>query len=87
MFRWLLLLVVLLALAAGGAYFVAGRAAPPQLAIDKPDRLVGQNGTLEVTADAPNARFTSLVVTVEQNGKSIPLFTLGAAGAAVTQIG
>ena len=34
----------------------------PQLTIDKPDRVVGQAGTLEVTAEAPNAQFTSLTI-------------------------
>ena len=53
MFRWLLALLVVLALACAGAYVVAGRGAPPQLTIDKPDRFVGQAGTLDVTADAP----------------------------------
>ena len=86
MFRWLLGLLLVLALVAGGAYIVAGRATPPKLTIDKPDRAVGQAGTLEVTASAPKARFTALAITLEQNGKSVPLFTLGAQGATVTQI-
>ena len=60
MLRWLLALLVLLALAGAGAYVAAGRGAPPQLTIDKPDRFVGQTGTLDVTAEAPNARFTAL---------------------------
>ena len=53
--RWLLALLVLVALACTGAYVVAGRGAPPQLTIEKPDRFVGQAGTLDVTAAAPNA--------------------------------
>ena len=42
-----------------------------------PTRFVGQTGDLEVTADAPKARFTALTITLEQNGKSTPLFKLG----------
>jgi murein DD-endopeptidase MepM/ murein hydrolase activator NlpD len=68
--------VLLVLLACGAAYVVAGRGAPPQLTIAKPDRLVGQTGSLEVTAEAPKARFTSLAIALEQNGKSTPLFTL-----------
>ena len=77
MLRWLAGLLFILALAAGGAYIVAGRGAPPTLTILKPDRVVGQSGTLEVMAAAPGARFTALTITLEQNGKSTPLYTLG----------
>jgi murein DD-endopeptidase MepM/ murein hydrolase activator NlpD len=76
MFRWLLVLIVLAALAMGGAYAVAARGTPPILVILKPERVVGQTGAVELTAEAPNARFTSLAVSLEQNGKTIPLFSL-----------
>lgn len=76
MLRWLFALLLLVAIAFGGAYVVAGRGAPPKLAIARPDRVVGQAGSLEVTASAPGARFTALTIAVEQNGKSVPLFTL-----------
>jgi murein DD-endopeptidase MepM/ murein hydrolase activator NlpD len=83
MFRWLVGLLLILALAAGVTYVVAGRGAPPRLTINKPDRLVGQTGALDVTAQAPNAKFTTLTIALEQNGKSVPLFALDAsAGAA-----
>ena len=87
MFRWLLAFLVLLALGFVGAYTAAGRGAPPQLTVDKPDRFVGQAGTLDVTADAPNAQFSALTITLEQNGRSIPLFTLdGPQTASVTRV-
>ena len=83
MFRWLFGLLLILALAAGVTYVVAGRGAPPRLTINKPDRPVGQAGTLDVTAEAPNTKFTTLTIALEQNGKSVPLFALDAsAGAA-----
>ncbi len=84
MLRWLAGFLFLVAVAAGAAYLVAGRGAPPTLTIAKPDRVVGQSGTLEVNASAPNARFTALSVVLEQNGKSTPLYTLGATGGATT---
>src|SRR3954465_8675681 len=87
MLRWLFGLVLVALLAFGILYLVAGRAAPPHLTIDKPDRVVGQVGAVEVTAEAPNARFTALTITLEQNGKSYPLYALdNAAGASVTPI-
>jgi len=82
MFRWFVGLVFFLAIAAGAAYVVAGRGAPPALTITKPDRVVGQSGTLEVSAAAPKAQFTALLIELEQNGKRTPLYTLGASGAA-----
>jgi murein DD-endopeptidase MepM/ murein hydrolase activator NlpD len=82
MFRWLAAPLLLAAIAFGAAYVVAGRGAPPQLAIAKPDRVVGQAGALEVTAGAPGARFNTLTIGVEQNGKTVPLFTLDNPGIA-----
>jgi murein DD-endopeptidase MepM/ murein hydrolase activator NlpD len=76
MFRWLAALVVVAIFTAVALYVVAGRGAPPSLSIDKPARVVGQKSELQVTAGAPGARFTSLTVTVEQNGRVIPLFAL-----------
>ena len=85
--RWLLALLVVLVLACTGAYVAAGRGAPPHLTIDQPGRFVGQSGTLDVTAEAPNARLTALTITLEQNGKQVPLFTLnGPQTASVTQV-
>jgi murein DD-endopeptidase MepM/ murein hydrolase activator NlpD len=88
MFRWLFALLVIIALAAAGAYVVAGRGAPPQVTIEKPDRAVGQVGTVDVTAAAPNAKLATLTITLEQNGHAYPLYTLdGAQTATVTRVG
>ena len=80
-----LLLVVLLAF--GVAFVLAGRGAPPTLTVPQPGRFVGQTGTVEVVAMAPNAQFTALSVVLEQNGKTIPLYSLERpAGAAVNPV-
>jgi murein DD-endopeptidase MepM/ murein hydrolase activator NlpD len=77
MFRWLTTLAVFALLLFAGAYVLAGRASPPRLTIDKPEgRVVGQTATLEITAEAPSARLTALSVTLEQNGRMTPLFSL-----------
>jgi len=86
MLRWLTVLIVVALLAGGILYVAAGRGTPPRLAIDKPDRFVGQAASLDVTAEAPNARLSALTITLEQNGRAITLFTLGAQTATVTQI-
>src|SRR5688572_15483667 len=76
MFRWLLLLIVLASLGGAVGYLAAGRGTPPVLAINKPERLAGRTGTLEVTAEAPGAVFTELRIVLEQNGRTLPLFSL-----------
>ena len=87
MLRALGVLVVLAILGCTIAFVVAGRGAPPGLTIAEPERVVGQTGTLEVTATAPNASFTALTITLEQNGKTIPLYSNAAAQQAeVTRI-
>src|SRR5262245_59386855 len=76
MLRWLFILLVLGALGAGAAYYVAGQGAPPSLTIDEPDRAAGQTGSLAVSAGAPGAMFTTLTIALEQNGRQFPLFSL-----------
>lgn len=81
--RAFIVLILLVIVVAGGAYVVAGHGAPPLLVIEKPERLVGQTGAADVTASAPNARFTTLNVTLEQNGKTILLYSLTSPGQAI----
>jgi len=77
MFRWLAGLVLVALVAAGGAYWIAGRGAPPAITIERPERVVGQAGTLDVVIEAPRGRLTSLTIALEQNGRATPLFSLG----------
>jgi murein DD-endopeptidase MepM/ murein hydrolase activator NlpD len=79
MLRAVLGLLLVCAVALGTAFWIAGRGAPPSLSIDKPARVVGQVGTLEVIAEAPGGRFSTLTVALEQNGKRTPLFALESA--------
>src|SRR5258708_31711126 len=83
MLRWLAGLIIVALLVCGALYVVAGRGAPPRFTIDKPDRVVGQVGAVDVTAEAPNARFTAFTIALEQNGRSYPLYALDNAGAAI----
>jgi murein DD-endopeptidase MepM/ murein hydrolase activator NlpD len=80
MFRWLMVLVVLAAVIGGAVYVATGRSPAPSITIDKPDRVAGQKGTLEITVSAPDARLTSLVVSVEQEGRATNLFSLDTPG-------
>ena len=74
--RFLVFLLVLAVLVGGGAWFWAGRSAGPTITIRQPGKFVGQNSSLELLAEAPEGKFTAIDVTVEQSGKSFPVFTL-----------
>jgi murein DD-endopeptidase MepM/ murein hydrolase activator NlpD len=87
MLRWLVALVFVALVVAGGAYWIAGRGAPPAITIERPERVVGQTGTVDVVIAAPRGRLTSLAIALEQNGRTIPLFSLDAQqSATLTQV-
>jgi murein DD-endopeptidase MepM/ murein hydrolase activator NlpD len=75
--RYLLGLLLILTLAAGGAYVVAGRTGGPSIEIAKPEKFVGAATPLEVTVGAPGAALSSLTIVFEQNGKQTPLYAMG----------
>ena len=70
--RFLLGLVLIVVLAAGGAYVVAGRMAGPPIQINKPEKVVGVSSPLEIAVEAPGARLETLDVVLEQNGEAVP---------------
>jgi murein DD-endopeptidase MepM/ murein hydrolase activator NlpD len=78
MIRWLAVIIVLLLALAGGAYLAAGQTRPPTLSIDQPTGPIGQKGTLQFTAGVPRTVFATLEATLEQNGKTYPLFNIAA---------
>jgi murein DD-endopeptidase MepM/ murein hydrolase activator NlpD len=86
--RYLLGLVLVAALGAGGAYVVAGRTGGPSIEIGKPEKFVGAATPLDVTVAAPGAKLTALTIVFEQNGKQTPLFAMdNPAGAELKQDG
>src|SRR5436190_23093823 len=69
--------LVVVALIVGGAAWVwAGRMAGPTMELKQPEKFVGIGTALELKAESPDGRFSRLDVTVEQNGKSWPVYTL-----------
>jgi murein DD-endopeptidase MepM/ murein hydrolase activator NlpD len=84
--RILVGIVLVLALAAGALVYVAGRFSPPAIQINQPVKAVGVDSNLDVTVDAPKGSLTALDISLEQGGKSTPLFSLAApASASVVQ--
>ena len=86
--RYLLGLILVLALAAGGVFVAAGRMAGPTIEIAQPVKFVGATSPLQVTVSAPGANLKTLRIALEQNGKQHQLFALGESkGATVKQDG
>src|SRR5437762_379033 len=81
MARLLAGLLVLILIGAGAVYYIASRETAPLVTFEQPDRVVGQAGTLTVTAQTPAAKFKDLTITLEQNGQTTPLYTLDPAAA------
>lgn len=78
--KFLFTLVLLAAVVAGVAWFWAGRGAGPAIEITQPGGYVGQNSTLAVLLDSPDGQFSQVAITVEQNGKSYPVYTMEQGG-------
>src|SRR6266852_1917981 len=74
--QYLLGLVLVVALVAGGLFVYAGGLPGPAIEIAKPTKYVGQSTPLEVAVTAPGARLSNLQIAFEQNGKQTPLVSL-----------
>jgi murein DD-endopeptidase MepM/ murein hydrolase activator NlpD len=78
----LVVLLLLLLVGAGIAYYVAGNASGPTIAIQQPS-IIGQTGTIDVTVDAPGGRLDDLSVVLSQGTQKVPMVTLANAPAGV----
>jgi hypothetical protein len=80
-FVWTIVLSILIIVGGVAAYDVTGRTPPPTLRIEKPDSVVGQQGTLEISASGTRGRLAHLTAHLEQNGKALPLLSIDEASA------
>ena len=81
--RYLLGLILIALLAAGGAYVYAGTLPGPGIEIVKPAKFVGQTTTVEVAISTPDPQYAgTFQVAFEQNGKQTPLVSLAQPGSA-----
>ena len=84
--KWLAALFILVLVVAGSIFYLSQRETAPVVTITKPDRVVGQKGTLTVDIGGqPGATLKSVEIRVEQNGQVTPL--IGADGTAPVTIG
>ena len=74
--RFLFGLLLVLVLALGGAWLVAGRMASPTIEILKPEKFVGASTPVEVAVTSPDSQLSDLTVAFEQNDARVPLFSL-----------
>src|SRR5689334_11099513 len=74
--RVLVTILILLAIGAGGAWWLSGRGEPPAIEFTHPGKLIGQRGDLVVVVKTPAGKLTEFKVNLEQGGKTIPLFDL-----------
>jgi murein DD-endopeptidase MepM/ murein hydrolase activator NlpD len=74
--RFLAALILILVLAAGGAYVVAGRGGGPSINIAKPEKFVGVSAPLEVAVGAPGANLKAVTIAFEQGGKSTTIYAM-----------
>jgi murein DD-endopeptidase MepM/ murein hydrolase activator NlpD len=72
--KFILFVLLIAGVAAGAAWFWAGRMPGPTIEVRQPGRFVGQATTLEMTVDTPDGQLTGVDVVVEQNGKTFPVF-------------
>ena len=72
--------LVLLAAAALGAglYVGAGRGPGPAIEIHEPARFIGRQVEFEATIDPGDAELTAVTAVLEQNGVTVPIFSLSA---------
>ena len=69
-------LLVAALLAGAIAWIWAGRQAGPAIVIREPEKFIGQTTALELSVEAPGGQFSRIDVAIEQNGRSLPVFTL-----------
>ena len=74
--RKLLVVVVAGLVVFAGAWFWAGRAEGPRIDIRQPERFIGQATSLDLIVESPGGQLSRVDVTLEQGGRSQPVFTL-----------
>lgn len=74
--KFLLFLLVLALVGGAAAWLWSPRAEGPGIDLRQPDRFIGQATPLDLRVEAPGGRFARVDVTLEQGGRSFPVFAL-----------
>ncbi|HOG27705.1 MAG TPA: M23 family metallopeptidase [Vicinamibacterales bacterium] len=78
----LVIALVLLLLGAAAAFYFAGQEPGPLVRIEKPAAIGGGSVELDLIVDAIGGGLTRLDAAVEQEGRTLPLFSLASSGSA-----
>jgi hypothetical protein len=74
--KFVVFLVVLAAVAGAAAWFWTARAEGPRIELRQPDRFIGQATPLDLIVESPGGEFGRVEVSLEQRGRTFPVFTL-----------
>jgi murein DD-endopeptidase MepM/ murein hydrolase activator NlpD len=86
--RYLVGLLLVLLILAGGAFLIAGRMAGPGIQIERPDRFVGHSTPMDVVVSAPGAELSAMTIEVEQGDRRVQVYSMAdPQGAEVKQDG
>lgn len=80
--KFVVVVALLLLVVSAAAWFQAGRADGPSIDIRQPERFIGQVTSLDVLVESPGGQFARVDVSLEQAGRSHPVFTLAEPGQA-----
>ena len=83
--KYLVGLLLILLIAAGGVWVIAGRMDGPAINITRPEKFVGTSTPVEFVVHAPAAELKTVTMVFEQNGKQFPVYSLGDQGAQVKE--
>jgi hypothetical protein len=83
--KFLAFLLLLVLIGAGGAWLWAGRQPGPAVQFRQPDKFIGQSSDLDLMVQTPQGQLSRLDVSIEQNGKSYPVFSLNQPTQATTR--
>jgi hypothetical protein len=83
--KFLAFLVVLALVGGAGAWIWSSRAEGPRIDLRQPERVIGQATPLDLRVEAPGGQFARVEVTLEQGGRTFPVFTLAQPTADVRQ--
>ena len=74
--RWFVITILLVFTATAGTWIWSGRLKGPVIQIQQPEQFIGQQTQLEVVLDTPAGNFSRISIVLEQDGKTLPVFTL-----------
>jgi hypothetical protein len=83
--RFFGVLVLVLLVVAGAAFWISGRAAGPVITITQPVKAVGAEGAFDILVEAPGGKLERLDIELQQGSSRVAVFSLASPGQAVVK--